>query len=259
MGVIMEFPFYIMGVHPHLLFEALSYFIGFRVYLYTRNKERIPMEKAMWVVVGAIFGAALGSKVVYWFEDPIQTYHHWNNLEYMMEGKTIVGGLLGGLIGVELAKKCIGWKKSTGDDFVLPLSIGMMIGRIGCFLTGLDDHTYGIETTWITGIDFGDGINRHPTQLYEIGFLFILILILLKIKKNQFILWEGFLFQLFMLSYLLFRFIIDFIKPTPHPYLYLNNVQVAALLGMIYYIILIRHKGKKKLTIEKREGEIHAK
>ncbi|PKR85483.1 prolipoprotein diacylglyceryl transferase [Heyndrickxia camelliae] len=252
----MHFPVYIFGIHPHLLFESLSYFIGFRVYLYTRNKGRIPMEKAMWVIVGAIFGAAFGSKLVYWFEDPIKTFHHWNNLTYMMEGKTIVGGLLGGLIGVESAKKIIGWKNSTGDDFVLPIAVGMMIGRVGCFLTGLDDHTYGIATTWFTGIDFGDGEKRHPTQIYEMVFLLFLVIILMVMKKKQFVVWEGYLFQLFMLSYLAFRFLIDFIKPTPHPYFHLNNIQLACILGMIYYVQLLV---KKSIFLNKRMENQHAK
>lgn len=247
----MNFPVYIFGIHPHLLLEALAYFIGFRVYLYTRNKERIPIDKALWVVVGATLGAALGSKLLYWLEDPGKTLENWNNLIYLIEGKTIVGGLLGGLIGVETAKKWIGWTRSTGDDFVLPLIVGMMIGRIGCFLTGLDDHTYGVATTWMTGVDFGDGIKRHPTQLYEIFFLGMLIFVLFQIKRKQ-TGWEGLLFQLFMLSYLSFRLLIDFIKPTPHPYWILNNIQLASLLGIAYYLWLIN----KKQT--ERRREIHA-
>jgi len=246
-----NFPFYIFGIHPHFLFESLAYFVGFRVYLYTRNKERIPMDKALWVIVGAILGAAIGSKFLYWLEDPKKTLENLDNLIYLIEGKTIVGGLLGGLIGVETAKKWIGWTRSTGDDFVLPLAVGMMIGRIGCFLTGLDDHTYGVATTWITGVDFGDGIKRHPTQIYEIFFLAIVILWLFQIKKKK-IGWEGLLFQLFMLSYLGFRLVIDFIKPTPHPYWILNNIQLASLLGISYYIWLI----DKKQTEKRRE--IHA-
>jgi phosphatidylglycerol---prolipoprotein diacylglyceryl transferase len=241
----LDFPFYIFGIHPHLLFEALAYFIGFRVYLYTRNKDKIPVDTALWVVVGAVLGAAIGSKLLYWFEDPFNTIENWNRIIYLMEGKTIVGGLLGGLIGVETAKKLIGWKRSTGDDFVLPLTVGMMIGRMGCFLTGLDDHTYGVETTWITGVDFGDGINRHPTQLYEIVFLGILLLVLYKLKRNS-TGWEGLLFQLFMLGYLGFRLMIDFIKPTPHPFWGLNNIQIASLLGIAYYIWLISKKQSEK-------------
>jgi len=251
----MEFPVYIhlgpLAIHPHLVFETLAYFIGFRVYLLLRRKSYIPMEKSIWVAVGAILGAAIGSKLLYWFEDPAKTLQQWNNIIYLMEGKTIVGGLLGGLIGVEMAKKIIGLKQSTGDDFVIPLIVGMCIGRIGCFLTGLDDHTYGTVTTWWTGIDFGDGLKRHPTQLYEIVFLLLLGAIILWIKKVNKILWEGYLFQLFMLSYLFFRFLIDFIKPFPHAYGVFNHIQIAAMAGIVYYVLLINKKWKGRVRYAK--------
>jgi prolipoprotein diacylglyceryltransferase len=244
----MTFPYYIhlgpVTLHPHPVFESLAYFIGFRLYLLTRSKERLPFDKSIWVIVGAIVGGALGSKILYWLEDPLQTLHRWNDLTYMLEGKTIVGGLLGGLIGVEWVKKRVGIKRSTGDDMVLPLVVGMAIGRIGCFLTGLDDHTYGIPTSWPIGVDFGDGIPRHPTQLYEMAFLVLLgavmyALRLLPRRGKGSPLPDGALFQLFMTGYLSFRFAIDFIKPFPHPYAGLNNIQLACVAGLLYYITLL--------------------
>jgi phosphatidylglycerol:prolipoprotein diacylglycerol transferase len=97
-----------------------------------------------------------------------------------MGGKTIVGALIFGLISVELMKRYIGVRQSTGDLYAIPLALGIAIGRIGCFLTGLSDNTYGIPTTLPWAINFGDGIPRHPTQLYEIIFLMLLIPILHK-------------------------------------------------------------------------------
>jgi prolipoprotein diacylglyceryltransferase len=250
----MTFPIWInlgfIKLHPHMVFEALAYFIGFRVYLHTRNKDKLPIEKGMWVIVGAILGAAIGSKVLYWLEDPVKLMENWRSYTFLMEGKTIVGGLLGGLIGVERIKKRVGITRSTGDDMVLPIMLGMAIGRIGCFMTGLDDHTYGTPTTWITGIDFGDGILRHPTQLYEIIFLLLLSGLLLIWKRRirlrvslspptSTTIPDGAIFQLFMTAYLSFRLLIDFIKPTPHPYLGLNNIQLACLAGLIYYVFLL--------------------
>lgn len=93
----------------------------------------------------------------------------------MLQGKTVVGAMIGAVAGVELTKKVIGVKKSAGDAFVYPLILGTAIGRIGCFLTGLSDKTYGTPTTLPWGFDFGDGILRHPTQLYEITFLISVI------------------------------------------------------------------------------------
>jgi phosphatidylglycerol:prolipoprotein diacylglycerol transferase len=254
----MDFPLYIpfgpFRIHPHFLFETLSYFIGFQVYRLTRSKQQLPASLVAWIVTGAIVGAALGSKMLYWFEDPIQTLHKWNDIVYMIQGKTIVGGLLGGWIGVEIVKKMIGWKYSTGDDIVPPLVIGMSIGRIGCFLTGLDDHTYGIATTWWTGIDFGDGILRHPTQLYEIVFLWLLFAVLAVIRKRWLNRGDGEIFRLFMVSYLAFRFGIDFIKPTLHPYLGLNNVQLACVLGIMYLTWEFTQNTKKMKKTTKMEN-----
>ena len=61
-----------------------------------------------------------------------------------------------------------------------------LIGRIGCFTAGLTEETYGIKTTFFTGIDFGDGIRRHPVTLYEIAFLALLWLLLVNIEKSPF-------------------------------------------------------------------------
>lgn len=238
----MEFPLYIpigpLRIHPHFLFEILAYMIGFRLYLALRQKDRIPTEKAIWILTGAVVGAAAGSKILYWFEDPLETLHNMGNLVYLLQGKTIVGALLGGLIGVEWMKKRIGWTRRTGDDFAIPLAAGIAVGRIGCFLTGLPDRTYGTPTGLWTGVDFGDGIPRHPTQLYEIVFLLILMAVLVYMGKRNHP--EGLLFQIWMTAYLLFRFGIEFIKPFPSLYFGLSHIQVAALIGVLYYIRVIR-------------------
>jgi phosphatidylglycerol---prolipoprotein diacylglyceryl transferase len=250
----MTFPVYIhlgsLTLHPHMLFESLAYFIGFRVFLYTRNKNKIPLEKAMWIVVGATIGAFLGAKVVCWFEDPVVTWQHLTDLQFLLSGKTITGGLAGGLIGVEIAKQRVGWTQRTGDDFAIPLIVGIAIGRIGCFLTGLSDNTYGTPTTRFTGVDFGDGIPRHPTQLYEIVWLLLLVPLLIYVKRLR--LGDGRVFQVFMLAYFLFRFLVDFIKPTPHFYWGLNNIQVLSLIMMAYYVHLL------KTLFAKGEPSVHA-
>ena len=116
-------------------------------------------------------GAVIGSKLLGWIQHPAEAWAHRLDAAWLLGGKTIVGGLLGGLVGVELAKLGIGERRSTGDLFALPLCLGIALGRVGCFLAGLADHTYGVPTALPWGVDFGDGIRRHPTQLYEIAVL----------------------------------------------------------------------------------------
>ena len=75
--------------------------------------------------------------------------------------------MAGGIVAVELYKARAGITVRTGARFALPLAIGVAVGRFGCFFAGLDDFTYGTPTTLPWGVDFGDGVSRHPVQLYE--------------------------------------------------------------------------------------------
>jgi prolipoprotein diacylglyceryltransferase len=139
---------------------------------------------------------------------------------------------LGAVLGFVITTRCIGKIQSTGDAFVYPLLVGTAIGRMGCFLTGLSDRTYGVATELPWGVDFGDGIPRHPTQLYEILFLGLLAmgLSLWCQRPHR----SGDRFQMYLGAYLSFRFAIDFLKPDFHPFLGISAVQGACLLGMVY-------------------------
>ncbi|MEN8216939.1 MAG: prolipoprotein diacylglyceryl transferase family protein [Pseudomonadota bacterium] len=79
--------------------------------------------------------------------------------------KSVLGAIVGGIIAVELFKKVMKIDVSTGAYFVPSLTIGIAVGRIWCYFSGLEDYTY--ETDFFLALDFGDGILRHPVQLYE--------------------------------------------------------------------------------------------
>ncbi|MBV8779752.1 MAG: prolipoprotein diacylglyceryl transferase [Phycisphaerae bacterium] len=239
----MTFPviYNILGLHvpAHAVFELAGYAIGFQTFRLIRRRtpsdQRLPLETTVWLIAGAILGAAIGSKVLAWIESWPEYWAVRNDPALWLGGKTIVGGLLGGWIGVEFAKRYNGVRHNTGDAFVLPLLIGIAIGRIGCFLEGLPDHTFGIATNLTWGIDFGDGIHRHPTQLYE-SFL-MLPLGLLIWWRSRWPYERGELFRLFLLGYLLFRLAVEFIKPTYRPYGGLSAIQVASACGIAALII----------------------
>ena len=157
----------------HLFFEWLAIATGVHIYRRQRDRSKQPgmLQAGQYgVLIGCILGAALGNKLVFWLEYPQLWASSWQHLDTWASGQSIVGGLLGGLIGVELTKKWQGITRSTGDNFVVPLMVGTVVGRIGCFLAGLNDGTYGNPTSLAWGVDFGDGIARHPTQLYDILF-----------------------------------------------------------------------------------------
>ena len=68
---------------------------------------------------------------------------------------------------IEAFKRFTGVSGSTGIVFAAPFAATVAVGRWGCFFSGLADFTYGTPTTVPWGVDFGDGIARHPVQLYE--------------------------------------------------------------------------------------------
>ncbi|MDF0552446.1 prolipoprotein diacylglyceryl transferase family protein [Kamptonema sp. UHCC 0994] len=234
----MIFPVYFsigsFQIHPHFLFESLAYAIAFRLVILNSRKDTIKPTERTSVIVGGMVGALVGAKFLVLLQHLDLLPQNWQQfLLLFIQGKTVVGAILGGLIVVELTKKIIGVTRSTGDVFVYPLIVGTAIGRIGCFLTGLSDRTYGIATNLPWGVDFGDGIYRHPTQLYEIIFLLVLMAFLRIRSRYQ--RQEGELFKFYTIAYLGFRFIIDFIKPDFHPFLGMTAIQIACLLALVYY------------------------
>lgn len=76
-------------------------------------------------------GALLGSRLLGLLEHPAQLLHQPGGWFYYFTNKTIVGGFLGGLIGVEFTKKCLGVTANSGDLMVFPILPGLGIGRLG--------------------------------------------------------------------------------------------------------------------------------
>lgn len=234
-----------IGAPVHYPLELLSYFIGFQLYLLLKKQQKDDYgdENRMIVLLGGVLGAALGSKILGFLEHP----EFWKSaLQYpflFMASKTILGGLVGGLIGVEIAKAVKGIKRSSGDLYVYPIIIGMSIGRIGCFLQGVSDGTWGNQTDSIFGMDGGDGIMRHPAPLYEIFALLFIALIIKIFPKTK--LREGDRFKIFLGLYCLFRLGIENLKPVvKYLPLQLSMIQLVSLAVIIFYCVHFVLRGK---------------
>lgn len=231
-----------MNISAHQAFEFLAYFVGFQLFLVQRRRGGdVVAPRVRWsLIVAAVVGGALGSRMLFWLEDPSTTLFRLDDPMYLLAGKTAVGGLVGGLVGVELTKKALGVSTRTGDLLAVPLAVGIAIGRIGCFLEGLPDRTVGVATSLPWGVDFGDGIRRHPTQLYEAIFLAGLAVVLASIARRPHA--DGHLFRVFMIAYMAFRILVDAIKPDPRLALGLSAIQWAALLTLGYYVVVFRQQ-----------------
>lgn len=225
-----------LASHPalHTLFETLAYLTGYLLYQRSRDRNGdILYDDSRWIIIAAAaVGAMFGSRILGLLEDIPLTHLTWKTL-ILPGGKTIVGGLLGGWIAVEITKRIGRITTRTGDLFAIPLCLGIAVGRIGCLLAGLADDTYGKPTSLPWAIDFGDGIPRHPTQLYEILFLVALAFALHRYNQRPHP--DGATFRLFLIAYLTWRLLIDFIKPQPLHY-GLNLIQWACFVALLVLI-----------------------
>lgn len=204
------------------------------MWLRERQGDSITDDRRVWIIIGAAAGALFGSRVLGALEDPSKLMWDMRALFVAFNNRTVVGGLLGGLAGVEVAKLLMGERHRSGDLFVFPLLLGMVVGRVGCLLGGLEDNTYGIPTELPWAMDLGDGVRRHPTNAYEIIYLALIAMVLFLLQHHT-RLKSGALFQVFLASYLLFRFFIEFIKPQPLVVLGLSSIQLACIAGLLYY------------------------
>jgi len=233
----MTFPYQISlfgdKVYLHFFFETVAFIVGVRLYYYLKKGISDPISdiNRLWILLGAMLGALIGSRLIALLETPSEIMHQ--TLLSIYQNKTVAGGFLGGLFGVELIKKIIGVKTASGDIYVIPIIVALFIGRIGCFSMGTAEPTYGVETSFILGMDLGDGKLRHPVMLYEMLFL-VLLFILFQLLKNKTMV-NGDRFKLFMLLYFSYRFLVEFIKPYHPLFLDLSSIQWSALFVLVYY------------------------
>jgi phosphatidylglycerol---prolipoprotein diacylglyceryl transferase len=162
-------------------------------------------------------------------------------------GFSMVGGIAGAIAAVEAFKRFTGVQGSTGIVFAAPFAATVAVGRLGCFFSGLADFTYGTPTGVPWAVDFGDGIGRHPVQLYESLAMAAMFVVLIQrfIARDRFWLKNG--FYLTVGWYGLQRFVWEFFKPyatLAGPF----NLFHLVCLGLVLYAAVMIRRGSRACT-----------
>lgn len=193
--------------------------------------------------IGAFCGAMIGSKLPFVLSD-------WRGMldgtAWLAHGKTILCGIVGGYFGVEVAKKLAGVHVKTGDTFAIPVAIAVAIGRVGCFFGGC---CYGQPTTLPWGVRFrlaGDLAARHPTQIYEAIFHAMMAVVLWHLWQREQL--RGQLIKLYLLTYLVFRFATEWLRPEIPLWGGLTGYQWAALVLIPLFVWLWYRDAKVRST-----------
>ncbi len=173
------------------------------------------------LVLAGFIGGALGAKLPFVLgagDGP------FSSAAWFKDGKTITTGLMGAYLGVELAKTLLKIRVKTGDSFALPLALALAVGRWGCFFNGC---CCGVETSMPWGVDFGDGVCRHPTQAYESLFHLGMALVLWNLLRRGALPCQH--LKLYLIAYGVYRFATEFIRPEPEYWLNLTFYQWISL------------------------------
>ncbi len=216
----------------HLQFDLLAYATAALVLKlcmswFPQPRPSIPTGFGLFYLVVASSGAIIGGIA-------LGSLNVWLAGKEAVLAKSVLGALLGGIGAIELMKWRYQISGSTGAMLVPGIALGIAVGRLGCFYAGLADYTYGTPTSLPVGVDFGDGVLRHPVQLYEAlalcGFT-AGYLALLAARRQAALRWGFYLFCGF---YAAQRFLWEFIKPYPALFAGLNVFQYGCLLLFVY-------------------------
>jgi phosphatidylglycerol:prolipoprotein diacylglycerol transferase len=177
------------------------------------------------IYLAALAGAFFGVKVVYFFAEGWLRLGRPDMWLQLATGKSILGGLLGGYVGVEWAKRWVGYTEPTGDWFALMVPAGIVIGRIGCWTQGC---CQGIECAlaWFT-INDAAGHARWPAVPVEILFNLAALAGIYWLHRAKLL--PGQHFHLYLMAYGLFRFLHEFVRDEPRVLGHLTGYQIAAV------------------------------
>jgi prolipoprotein diacylglyceryltransferase len=174
-------------------------------------------ERAAWILAPAAAGLIIGAKL------PVILSYGWRP-EFLVTGRSLLGGLLGTWLAVRIAKGIRGQHWSGGGDaYVLPLATGIAFGRVGCLLNGC---------CW--------GRNGFPAPALEILFHVTAFGVFLVFSRKR--MFEGDWFQIYLLAYCVFRFAMEFIRVEPRVLGQLTVYHLLALAGMVALTLDLRRR-----------------
>jgi phosphatidylglycerol:prolipoprotein diacylglycerol transferase len=176
--------------------------------------------------------------------DFVGGFIHWLEDAYVREDTPLIGKIVGRpntvhhhYLGVIVAKRLLGYTAATGDWFAIIVPIGIMLGRIGCFINGCCLGRV-CEPSWFT-LNDAHGVPRWPAVPVEFLFNAIMLGLFLMLRWGRIA--RGQLFHIYLIAYGIFRFFHEFLRDTPQIIGPFSGYQFAALgvtaLGAIGFVL----------------------
>ena len=236
-------------ISSYNLFFMIGIYVGIIIFYLEVKRKKWDIENLMFSMsgcfLGSMIGASLFNTILFGQNNTLQKI-----TELDISGMSVLGGVLGGFIGVEIFKKIVGHKESTGDAFAIAIPIGHAIGRIGCFLSGC---CFGKVSNLPWAVSYPENsipflvhkhanflsdnarlsLAIHPIAIYEIIFNIILFIILIKLRDYFKV--NGAVFRFYIFAYCLFRFFEEFLRADTGDsiFLGLKLIQINLLISIL--------------------------
>ena len=223
-------------------YYGLAYVLGFLfVYFvlnYLSKKNKFPLSKdelldfLSYLIIGILIFARLFYVLFYNFSYyssyPLKIFSIWEG------GLSFHGGLIGAiLVTVWYCRKNKIDFYDLADYVVIPLGIGLFLGRIGNFING---ELYGriTDVSWAVKFQGVDGF-RHPSQLYEAGKNLMIFFVQWSIKDKS--LPKGFRFWLFVVMYSSMRFAVEFFREPDYQIGFIYGLTLGQWINLGMFVI----------------------
>ncbi|MBK6463499.1 MAG: prolipoprotein diacylglyceryl transferase [Myxococcales bacterium] len=187
--------------------------LGLAVAVATPSAKRaIPPESRLKYAVLQVLtlvGAIVGAKVSFLVGDLDWPHAHVSLSDVVFSGRSITGGLLGGLVFAEVGKLALRYTELPNDAFAAKLPLSVAIGRAGCVFAGC---CRGLPRDAGFTLTYSDGIARFPAQLWELGFQGVALAALVGLYRRGVL--RGRLFALYITAYGAFRLVLEALRDT---------------------------------------------
>ncbi|MES2678781.1 MAG: prolipoprotein diacylglyceryl transferase [Bacteroidota bacterium] len=257
------------GLMWALAFIASHFFMN-RVYKAEGRSEKALDTLTLYIILGTIIGARLGHCLFYgpWFDEVSaegivinEGYisHPLNILKVYEGGLASHGGAIGILIAMILY--CRKTKESwlwLFDRLVIVVPLASMCIRIGNLI---NSEIIGrvTDVPWAFIFSQVDQQPRHPAQLYEAVFYFLLFILMYWLWKNKRDkVGPGFMFGLMCVLLFVERFIVEFFKENQVDFentMALNMGQWLSIPFIVIGIIMMVRSYKMTPGVYKKEVE----
>ena len=238
-----------LTIGTHDFFSVLALVVGLAIYYRALRRRGMLDERIVLVSMAVILGGVIGARTITAWENTDEIGAalaagaplSWAILH---GNKSILGGIAGGFLAGVLAKRALGYTRSTGDSYALAIAVATAIGRVGCFLSELPlgtptDLPWGVTVSPETAAAFarcpGCEGPMHPSMLYEIAFNVIAAVLIVRLGRRVPV--QGDLLKLYLLAAFAFRFLVESVRGNEVQLLGLTGPQIVLIPLMAWLIV----------------------